>query len=144
MTRGGPRPGSGAPRGNLNALKNGTRSRRLAPLYRALDPLAAEVLTAALVRVSADALAAIPPGDAQHAQLARSLARKYALRRVLACLAAVERNPPSRAAFSRDVIRALGPVFLNREENAVWSSAAQRTTREKANNQAQHENQCFT
>ena len=36
MPRGGRRPGAGAPRGNLNALKNGTRSRHLRTLIIAL------------------------------------------------------------------------------------------------------------
>lgn len=44
--RGGRRPGAGAPRGNLNALKSGRYSKRLAALRAALDamPLTADVL----------------------------------------------------------------------------------------------------
>jgi uncharacterized protein YjcR len=36
MTRGGPRPGAGAPRGNLNALKTGAYSRQLPAAIGAL------------------------------------------------------------------------------------------------------------
>ena len=36
MPRGGRRPGAGAPKGNLNALKNGSRSRQLRTLIIAL------------------------------------------------------------------------------------------------------------
>ena len=36
MPRGGKRPGAGAPRGNLNALKNGSRSKQLRTLIIAL------------------------------------------------------------------------------------------------------------
>ncbi|MFH1560730.1 MAG: hypothetical protein ABID84_04910 [Chloroflexota bacterium] len=41
MTRGGKRPGAGAPTGNLNALKTGRRSRQLKLLYAdlALHPV---------------------------------------------------------------------------------------------------------
>ena len=44
--RGGRRPGAGAPRGNLNALKSGRYSKRLAALRAALDamPLTAGAL----------------------------------------------------------------------------------------------------
>ena len=44
--RGGKRPGAGAPRGNLNALKSGRYSKRLAALRAALAamPLTADVL----------------------------------------------------------------------------------------------------
>ena len=46
MPRGGKRPGAGAPRGNLNALKSGRYSKRLTALRAALDamPLTADVL----------------------------------------------------------------------------------------------------
>ena len=36
MPRGGPRPGAGAPRGNLNALKTGAHSRRFRAVIAAL------------------------------------------------------------------------------------------------------------
>jgi hypothetical protein len=36
MPRGGKRPGAGAPRGNLNALKTGSRSRQLNTVIEAL------------------------------------------------------------------------------------------------------------
>jgi hypothetical protein len=36
MTRGGPRPGAGAPRGNLNALKTGAHSRQMRAAIGAL------------------------------------------------------------------------------------------------------------
>jgi hypothetical protein len=39
MPRGGPRPGSGAPKGNLNALKHGRTSRRQAQLIEAFTQL---------------------------------------------------------------------------------------------------------
>ncbi len=44
--RGGKRPGAGAPKGNLNALKSGRYSKRLTALRAALDamPLTADVL----------------------------------------------------------------------------------------------------
>ena len=37
LPRGGKRPGAGAPRGNLNALKDGRRSRQLRALFAALS-----------------------------------------------------------------------------------------------------------
>jgi hypothetical protein len=46
MPRGGKRPGAGAPKGNLNALKHGRRSRQFAELGAALvkSPAAREAL----------------------------------------------------------------------------------------------------
>ncbi|MCH7718331.1 MAG: hypothetical protein IIB21_02570 [Chloroflexi bacterium] len=39
MPRGGSRPGAGAPKGNLNALKTGRYSKRLTALRAALDAM---------------------------------------------------------------------------------------------------------
>ncbi len=83
MPRGSKRPGAGAPRGNLNALKHGNHSRQVADLFEALlsipDIMAAlvayqrhhERMERKAVRAAKDVLQqlawAIPPSqDNQH------------------------------------------------------------------------------
>ncbi len=55
MARGGPRPGAGAPRGNLNALKHGAYSRQFASLGAAVaaSPAARQTLLRLVARDAA-------------------------------------------------------------------------------------------
>ncbi|MEX2226563.1 MAG: hypothetical protein WEB52_08960 [Dehalococcoidia bacterium] len=85
-TWGGKRPGAGAPRGNLNGLKNGRRSPRLLAYLRALatDPVMQRFIvemmrvgarggdTSALVK---HALKGVPITDAKHEYARRRLRR---------------------------------------------------------------------
>lgn len=63
---------------NTNALTTGARSRRLAPLYRALSPEGRHTLERAIAVATAQALGAAPRGSSPAATAARSDARQRA------------------------------------------------------------------
>ena len=78
MPRGGKRPGAGAPKGNLNALKTGRRSKQLLALTEALLNSAVRGI---LLRVHRQGLRGDPParlGTLQDAsnEMARRLQRR--------------------------------------------------------------------
>lgn len=127
--RGGKRPGAGAPRGNTNALSTGARSRRLAPLHRALDANGRTILTHALTRATADALAHAPRDGTPAATAARRNARERAVRHVLGRLAAIDWSAHARpAAQRRAFIAALIPIALGRDRVPPPANTAQTTT----------------
>ena len=106
---GGRRPGAGAPRGNLNALRTGTRSVPLARLYRAAPPAIRLHIAVAVEWATRAELAALPP---QASGRERTLARTRAIVRVAAHLNtedwALFRTEPE---LVRVTVRALAPLF---------------------------------
>lgn len=88
--RGGPRPGAGAPRGNLNALKHGANSHQIEQLSIALS----------LVPEARVALARLARRQRRHQARARTVAVSILTNLLKASLQALENNQPPGASIT--------------------------------------------